>query len=253
MGSRVKNERLQIGGMSCVSCQYKIEKKLRYTAGVQSAKVDYRTGIADIAYDADIVSRADIVKVIEKLGYQALPASEKTMMGVGRVAGILAIIVALYMLLQGIGLLNLLAPGQLADTSMGYGMLFVIGLITSVHCVAMCGGINLSQCVPKSAPPKQPQAAGESQTAFSAFAPAILYNLGRVLSYTAIGFYPGPRGDALWRRGRHGPVTHGPGASQDRGRRVHGDYGDQYSGPLSVPAPIAAPHARLPGPEDQRG
>ncbi|MEA4971029.1 MAG: sulfite exporter TauE/SafE family protein [Candidatus Pelethousia sp.] len=191
MGSRVKNERLRVGGMSCVSCQYKIEKKLRNTAGVQSAKVDYGTGIADITYDADIVSRADIAKVIEKLGYRALPASQKTMAGVGRITGILAIIVALYMLLQHAGLLNLLAPGQLADTSMGYGMLFVIGLITSVHCVAMCGGINLSQCVPKSTPPKQPKTAGESQAAFSAFAPAILYNLGRVLSYTAIGFILG--------------------------------------------------------------
>lgn len=29
---------------------------------------------------------------------------------------------------------------------MSYGLLVVIGLLTSVHCVAMCGGINLSQC-----------------------------------------------------------------------------------------------------------
>ncbi|MFR7840438.1 MAG: sulfite exporter TauE/SafE family protein [Blautia massiliensis (ex Durand et al. 2017)] len=23
-----------------------------------------------------------------------------------------------------------------------------VGLLTSVHCIAMCGGINLSQCIP---------------------------------------------------------------------------------------------------------
>ena len=61
----------------------------------------------------------------------------------------LAVILFLYALLQHFGILNLLAPGQLADTKMGYGMLFVIGLITSVHCIAMCGGINLSQCIPQ--------------------------------------------------------------------------------------------------------
>lgn len=41
------------------------------------------------------------------------------------------------MLIQQFGLLNLLVPSQLADEKMGYGMLFVIGLVTSVHCVAM--------------------------------------------------------------------------------------------------------------------
>jgi hypothetical protein len=30
---------------------------------------------------------------------------------------------------------------------MGFGVLFVVGLLTSLHCVAMCGGINISQCV----------------------------------------------------------------------------------------------------------
>ena len=58
-------------------------------------------------------------------------------------------------------------------------MLFVVGLLTSVHCIAMCGGINLSQCIPENAP----------QT--NAFLPALLYNTGRVISYTAIGFLLG--------------------------------------------------------------
>lgn len=69
-----------------------------------------------------------------------------------RILCTLVIIVCLYILLQQFGILNLLAPSQLADTKMGYGMLFVIGLITSVHCIAMCGGINLSQCVPREHP-----------------------------------------------------------------------------------------------------
>lgn len=61
--------------------------------------------------------------------------------------GILIIVVCLYILLIQTGVLNLLVPSQLADSKMGYGMLFVIGLLTSVHCIAMCGGINLSQCL----------------------------------------------------------------------------------------------------------
>lgn len=26
--------------------------------------------------------------------------------------------------------------------------MLIVGLLTSVHCIAMCGGINLSQCIP---------------------------------------------------------------------------------------------------------
>lgn len=89
----------------------------------------------------------------------------------------LACIVALYLLMDYTGVLNLLVPSQLADGSMGYGMLFVIGLITSVHCIAMCGGINLSQCLPKEGEPNR--------------LGAVWYNLGRVVSYTLAGFILG--------------------------------------------------------------
>ena len=74
---------------------------------------------------------------------------------------------------------------------MGYGMLFVIGLVTSVHCIAMCGGINLSQCIPRARSGAEP--AGPA----AALAPALLYNLGRVVSYTVVGFLLGLAGSLL--------------------------------------------------------
>lgn len=88
--------------------------------------------------------------------------------------------------MQSMGILNLLVPSQLADTKMGYGMLFVIGLITSVHCIAMCGGINLSQCIPQVT-----QGESDNTSKLAAFCPALAYNMGRVLSYTAVGFVLG--------------------------------------------------------------
>jgi sulfite exporter TauE/SafE len=95
----------------------------------------------------------------------------------------LIVIIALYALLNYFGILNLLAPSQLADEKMGYGMLFVIGLVTSVHCLAMCGGINLSQSMKSSQ--------------LSPFSPTFLYHLGRVVSYTAVGFLVGALGSAI--------------------------------------------------------
>jgi len=81
-------------------------------------------------------------------------------------------------------------------------MLFVIGLLTSLHCIAMCGGINLSVNV--KAPPsgiclsenvKAPPEEAESK--FAKFNPSLLYNAGRVISYTIIGGIGGALGSVI--------------------------------------------------------
>lgn len=176
-------KRLRISKMSCVNCQNKIEKKLRNTAGVQKVKVSYRTGFADIVYDSALITQKDIKTTIEKLGYGILPETEEAGTDVGKNVSLLVVIVLLYALLQQFGILNLLVPGRLADTGMGYGMLFVVGLLTSVHCIAMCGGIHLSQCIPR----KEQENSGKLASLEAPF----LYNLGRVISYTVIGFFLG--------------------------------------------------------------
>ncbi|MFT4105498.1 MAG: sulfite exporter TauE/SafE family protein [Lacrimispora sp.] len=191
MGSGLKTKKLRIGGMTCVSCQNKIEKKLKNTAGIEHAEVSYNAGTATITYDTDIISYKSIVELIEKLDYTVLEGKEKQESGSSRAIGLVLIIISLYMILEQFGFLNLLAPSQLAEANMGYGMLFVIGLVTSVHCVAMCGGINLSQCMPK-----VEEGNGE-QGRFSALRPTFLYNLGRVISYTAVGFLVGMLGSVV--------------------------------------------------------
>lgn len=181
-----KRAHFAIGGMTCVNCQNKIKKELNRTAGIVSAVVSYNNGSADIVYEKDKISPREIIAVIEHLGYEVLPEKGRQKPGMMKNVYILLIIAALYFALQSLGILNLLAPSRLADTKMGYGMLFIIGLITSVHCVAMCGGINISQCIPQSA-----RKEGEDGGKLSTLRPASAYNLGRVLSYTAIGFILG--------------------------------------------------------------
>lgn len=191
MGSAIRTKKIRIGGMTCISCQNKIEKKLRNTAGIEKAEVSYSTGIAVITFDTDIISYKSIVGIIENLDYKVLTDHEQKGPDNRKAIGILVIIVSLYLLIQQFGLLNLLVPSQLADERMGYGMLFVIGLVTSVHCVAMCGGINLSQCIPRSGE------AVSQKGRFSALRPTFLYNLGRVVSYTAVGFLVGALGSVV--------------------------------------------------------
>ena len=180
---------IRIGGMTCQNCSTIIETELSKTIGVKKTEVSYSAGTAVVTYDPDMVTINDIEAVIEKLDYRVLTGVEQRKPNTSRVIGLLIIIVALYALLEYYGLLNLLAPSQLADERMGYGMLFVIGLLTSIHCIAMCGGINLSQCIPLG---------NEIEGGkLSVFLPAFLYNGGRVFSYTAIGFAVGALGSAI--------------------------------------------------------
>lgn len=188
MEAGIKSKKIRIGKMTCVNCQNKIEKKLRNTAGVKSVKVSYNEGSADITYDTDIISLKDITAIIHKMDYEVLPDSSRKAPDTNQAIGLMIIIISLYILLQQFGILNFLVPSQLAQTNMSYGMLFVIGLITSVHCVAMCGGINLSQCLPKS------ESTAKDITPLSSLRPTFLYNLGRVCSYTIVGFLVGALG-----------------------------------------------------------
>ena len=153
--------------------------------------MSYGAGTAEVTYDAGLITPDGISAVIRRLGYQVLTGAWKPAQGAKRAAGLLIIIASLYLLLRQSGVLNLFVPGRLASAGMSYGMLFVVGLVTSVHCVAMCGGINLSQCIPHSA-----EIAGKPGR-FSTLRPTLLYNLGRVVSYTAVGFLVGGLGSAV--------------------------------------------------------
>ena len=187
----VIKKRLCIGGMTCVNCQNKIEHRLKNTMGIQKVTVSYNTGLADITYDSDMITLNDIQAIIHQLNYEVLPETGNERPDMVRLISLLVIIVSLYVLLQQFGILNVLVPGRLADTKMGYGMLFIVGMVTSVHCIAMCGGINLSQCI------LHGENRSENNNRSATFRPAILYNLGRVISYTAIGFLLGLMGMLL--------------------------------------------------------
>jgi sulfite exporter TauE/SafE len=191
VGAGLKTKTLRIGGMTCAHCQSRIEKALRSTAGIRSVRVSYSAGTAVVTYDADIVALRDVVRIITGLDYRVLDGTEQGA-GAARAVGILLIVLALYMILRQLGLTGWLGAFPTAQAGMGYGMLFVIGLTTSVHCLAMCGGLNLSQCLPQA--PDTPAAGGGRRVVLR---PSLLYNLGRVLSYTLVGAGVGALGAVI--------------------------------------------------------
>ena len=179
----MEHTKLYINGMTCINCQTRIQNALKKQSGITQATVSYETETADILYDSSVISPEQIQGLIDELGYSSSVQKASRPKMVGRILRELGIIVILYFLLRHFGILNYLAPASLANAQMGYGMLFVIGLITSVHCIAMCGGINLSQTLQKSSEPS----ANVSSISRAMFQNAAAYNAGRIISYTIIG------------------------------------------------------------------
>lgn len=102
--------------------------------------------------------------------------------------GLLAAAVVIVWLLRGTMTVKTMLPKL--ETGVGLGIVLIFGLLTSIHCVGMCGGLMLSQCVSMGTGANKPRAR-------AVVAPPLFYNVGRILSYTAIGAAVGGIGQAL--------------------------------------------------------
>ncbi len=174
----MKREKLYISGMTCINCQTRIAATLNKCSGITEVSVSYETGTAEFSYDSAKISLEQIIATINNLGYETSTQDASKKKNIQKAVREIAIIGVVFFLLQRFGILNRLAPNSLADDEMGYGMLFVIGLITSIHCIAMCGGINLSQTLQKDT---------SAEVSRAMFRNTLEYNIGRVISYTVIG------------------------------------------------------------------
>jgi sulfite exporter TauE/SafE/copper chaperone CopZ len=154
---------LKIEGMTCSSCVMKVTKAITSVPGISGVNVSLtgEKAIFELTGRAETVE--DVIQAVEKAGYGAQ---------VGRkfdwfyVWGFLALVV-LMMLSSRLNFERYLVGAS-------YGLLFVVGLLVSVHCVGMCGGITLSQV-----------SHGQSFRVRS-FSLA-RYHMGRILSYTLVG------------------------------------------------------------------
>lgn len=199
---------LKISGMTCTSCEMRIENRLKKTRGVREAKVSYAAGTAKVAYDPSVITLNEIIAIIEKLDYQVLnnPRKKAAANGqqtkpdektpINQLIGVGIIILAGYLIIKNTIGFNFI-PNINQNT--GYGILFVVGLITSLHCVAMCGGINLSQAISRGQSAHRQGAHGQDAgtSKLAALKPSLLYNAGRVISYTVLGGMVGALGSVF--------------------------------------------------------
>jgi sulfite exporter TauE/SafE/copper chaperone CopZ/plastocyanin domain-containing protein len=186
----IKQINLYIGNMICLKCKEKIENNLINTEGIKTVDINFNNSIASIDYDETVISVQNIIEIIEKLGYQASLSNKKKHSNLKIVFGVICIMIASFILLHYSGLTFIFNYFPIAEANTSYIMLFVIGLATSLHCLAMCGGINLSQTL-------SVKNQNVSNNRLKTLQPGFLYNLGRLISYTIIGGIIGAIGSVI--------------------------------------------------------
>lgn len=205
--NNIKKVVIKIDGMVCVNCENIIEDILIESDGVIKVEASYSKGMAKINYNEDKISIGDLIKIIDEEGYKAIDINnvindnvnsehKKSKQKENKYINkddntflIFVIVLGGSLFLNKFGLLSIFNAFPTPNENTSYGMLFIIGLFTSLHCVSMCGGINLSQCLNSNVI--------DEKGKLSTVKPSFLYNLGRVISYTIFGGVVGGIGSVI--------------------------------------------------------
>lgn len=171
------NDTLYVGieGIYCQHCVETITKTLSALDGVEAVSIRQNTAriTGQNLPDADT-----IIAAIRRIGYETDESKISRDRPKTAVRWYELLLIAAVVLLAVFGVnrlfgYNVFNAIPTVDSSLSYGMLFVTGLLTSIHCITMCGALGI-------------YASSETNSVRSMKRP-LLYNTGRVLSYTLIG------------------------------------------------------------------
>ena len=177
---------VKIDGIHCPHCIDVITKELMKNKNIKEVIIKNNT--AHITYNKKLTNK-EIINTINNIDYftkdEYISDNLKDLDNKIRLKEfiiIVSIILLIWFLINIIFGYNIFNVIPNIDSSITYGMLFITGLLTSIHCISMCGAINLIAIIDSNNKNyKRP----------------ILYNLGRVVSYTIIGGLVGLLGSVI--------------------------------------------------------
>ena len=188
----------KVQGMTCQSCEVLIEDMVKELDGVTKVSLSFRTGRMKVITDGRAVTAKQIHHLISDHGYhvsdeqaQSTPpySQERESVDIGELIIIALIIGIVFIFLRGAGIID---PGRFSITNgASYGVIFLVGLLAaSSSCIAVAGGLLLSSAATYHS--KYPDASRKQK-----FAPHLLFNVGRIVSYTLFGGLIGLVGKAV--------------------------------------------------------
>lgn len=176
---------VKIDGIHCTNCENKIKNILLKIDGIKS--VEIIDSIAHIDYIGNI-NKNEIIEKINNLDYitkNEYISDDLTKLNdkikVKEFIIIFLTIIFILLLIYKVFGYNIFNVIPTIDSNITYGMLFITGILTSIHCISMCGAINLVATMNKKTSIKKP----------------LMYNTGRLISYTLVGGFVGILGSVI--------------------------------------------------------
>lgn len=163
-------------GMKCHSCEAVVEEEINKLQGIININADHKNSMVIVTYENELCNDDKIKLAIKNSGF----SSNNNMLI--KVLGLSIVVISMFFLGN-----NPLTGSSDSFTSIetSFIMLLILGFFTSFHCVGMCGGILLTQTINRK---------DNISDKKSSFKIALLYNSGRILSYTIIGGIVGALG-----------------------------------------------------------
>ncbi len=185
----------KIKGMHCNSCAQLIE--LKFKDKVENIKVSYSKEQAEIEFNPEKISEQEIKEIIETGGYECINNSKEPNEEIKEepkkeiieeqkpkkkfsnyvpliIAGIGLILIIYFIFTK----FNIHLPNfdfTSLDSNASLILLFVAGLLTGFHCIAMCGGFLVSYT------------AKNAIKGHKSFKQHLVYGASKTISYTIIG------------------------------------------------------------------
>ncbi|MEQ1557802.1 MAG: sulfite exporter TauE/SafE family protein [Methyloglobulus sp.] len=169
-------KKVNINGMQCNGCETIIEETLAHIPGIYQVHADYAHANINVSFDTSKTSLAEIGRLIAAKGYAVKLQSNSSKKQRFFKIGLTILFVG------GVILLMLFSRELWQRTSIpeinshtGNGMIFIVGLISGLHCIGMCGNFVLGYTVK------------DVERGHPAYRSHISYGLGKTLSYALFG------------------------------------------------------------------
>lgn len=171
------DKQVEVGGMQCAGCETIIEDAVTELDGVISVHADFPASVCHLRFNTEKTSFETIYEAIEAKGYDVnvTETHEGDSHFFIRLSLSLLGLVAIVLLMVFSRKIWHLFEVPDMSTQLSYGMIFIVGLITGLHCIGMCGSFIVGYTVKDA-----------EQGRLSYFS-HLLYGLGKLVSYTLFG------------------------------------------------------------------
>jgi sulfite exporter TauE/SafE/copper chaperone CopZ len=192
MEKELKEHTYYVRGMHCASCEVLIEKKLLEQKGIKAVEASVSKGRVLIEYEDEKPSVEELNQIFQKENYvffdKAVAENNNKIKEISIIIGTALLMILVFLYLNKLGLSGLVN----VNSKSSLPTFFVFGLLAGIStCAALVGGLVLSMS-------KQWQEIySDKKSTFEKFQPNLIFNAGRIISYTFFGILLGIIGNKL--------------------------------------------------------